>query len=217
MPAQPLHLPIPPGATTPQLRQRAKTWAKAHNDLAVAEFEALITDLIHSPSSLKKGMASILLGYMPVQRRQLSPELYEDWLQHTETWSTIDAICYNNFTAAEILGNFPRWKALITRLSKSDSLNKCRGAIVLLTKPVKQSPDPRLKDLSFQVIDRLHAEKSILITKAVSWLLRQLTGHHAAAVREYLDLHKDNLPAIARRETTHKLIHGIKSPKKRKS
>jgi 3-methyladenine DNA glycosylase AlkD len=148
------------------------------------------------------------------QRRQLGPALYKDWLDHTNGWAAVDAICYNNFTASEMLDNFGPWKTLITRLAKSNNLNKCRGAIVLLTKPVKQSADPRLRDLSFRVIDTLSGEKSILITKAVSWLLRHLAKHHASAVRQYLATHKDKLPAIAIRETFNKLEHGIKTPKK---
>jgi 3-methyladenine DNA glycosylase AlkD len=214
MPAQ---IPLPTRAATPELRQLAKAWAKAHKNLPAQDFGYFITGLIHHPSAAQKTMGGILLGYMAAQRQQLSPALYDDWLNHTEGWAAIDAICYNNFTALEMLDNFAQWKTLITRLSKSDNLNKCRGAIVLLTKPVKQSDDPRLRDLSFQVIDTLHKERSILITKAVSWLLRHLTKHHAPAVRQYLDLHKAHLPAIAIRETTNKLNHGIKSPKIRKS
>jgi 3-methyladenine DNA glycosylase AlkD len=216
MAAPPAQLVIPAGAATLQLRQIAKTWAKAHKDLTPRQFERYITVLNRDPSPIQKTMGGILMGYMPAQRRKLHPAVYDDWLEHTEGWAAVDAICYNNFTAAEILGNFPSWKTLITRLAKSDNLNKCRGAIVLLTKPVKQSADSRLRDLSFQVIDILRGEKSTLITKAVSWLLRHLIRHHAPAVRQYLEIHKDKLPAIAIRETNNKLKHGIKSPKKQK-
>ncbi|HUB62205.1 MAG TPA: DNA alkylation repair protein [Puia sp.] len=213
----PANIILPNRAATPQLRVLAKAWAKAHKDLPAPAFGGFITDLIHDPSPLRKTMGGILLGYMPVQRRQLSPTLYDDWLDHTNGWAAVDAICYNNFTAAEILENFGPWKTLITRLAKSDNANKRRGAIVLLTKPVKQSTDPRLSGLAFDLIDLLSGEKDILITKAVSWLLRNLTQHHAPAVRKYLKAHRDRLPAIAIRETTNKLNHGIKSPKIRKS
>jgi 3-methyladenine DNA glycosylase AlkD len=217
MPALPNQLVLPPGGAAPQLRQIAKAWAKAHKDLSTPAFGQFITGLIRDPSPLKKTMGGILLGYMPAQRRQLSPALYDDWLEHTEGWAAVDAICYNNFTAAEILDNFPAWATLITRLAKSDNLNKCRGAIVLLTKPAKQSADPRLRDLSFRIIDTLSTEKSVLITKAVSWLLRHLTKYHAPAVRQYLNANKDKLPAVAIRETINKLKHGIKSPIKQKT
>jgi 3-methyladenine DNA glycosylase AlkD len=217
MPPLPTLISLPPKTATPQLRQIAKAWAKAHNDLPARQFGQIITGLIRDPLPIQKTMGGILLGYMPAQRRQLSPTLYDDWLEHTEGWAAVDAICYGNFAASEILDNFQAWKTLITRLAKSNNLNKCRGAIVLLTKPVKQSADPRLMNLSFDIIDTLRAEKSILITKAVSWLLRHLTRHHSAAVRKYLATHKDKLPAIAIRETTAKLKYGVKSPKQQKS
>jgi 3-methyladenine DNA glycosylase AlkD len=151
---------------------------------------------------------------MPVQRRQINPGLYDDWLDYTEGWAAVDAICYNNFTAAEMLENFGPWKILVTQLARSDNPNKRRGAIVLLTKPVKHSADPRLSSLAFDLIDTLCGEKDILITKAISWLLRQLTTHHAPAVRQYLNANRNKLPAIALRETTHKLQHGTKSLRK---
>ncbi len=206
---------LPSGApTTPQLRASAKAWAARNRTLPAKDLKSVITSLVRDRSALKKTMAGILLGYMPVQRRQLNPGLYDDWLDYTEGWAAVDAICYNNFTAAEMLENFEAWKTLITRLAKSDNSNKRRGAIVLLTKPVKQSPDPRLRQLAFDLIGSTHGEKDILITKAVSWLLRNLIRHHSTAVRRYLGLHKDHLPAIAIRETANKLKHGTKSPPK---
>jgi 3-methyladenine DNA glycosylase AlkD len=207
---------LPSGAaTTPQLREAAKAWAARNRTLAAKELRSVITSLIRDRSALRKTMAGILLGYMPVQRRQLNPGLYDDWLEHTEGWAAVDAICYNNFTAAEMLEDFGPWKVLITQLARSDNPNKRRGAIVLLTKPVKQSADPRLSSLAFGLIDTLCEEKDILITKAISWLLRHLTTHHAPAVRQYLNANRNKLPAIAIRETTHKLQHGTKSPPKR--
>jgi DNA alkylation repair enzyme len=110
----PAHIILPPGAATPELRQLAKAWAKVHKDLSAPAFGQFITDLIHDPSPIKKTTGGILLGYMPAQRRQLSPALYDDWLDHAEGWAAVDAICYNNFTAAEMLDNFAQWKTLIT-------------------------------------------------------------------------------------------------------
>ena len=148
-----LSITIPAGANTPALRKIAKAWAKTHKDLPASDFEKLTTTLIRNPDALQKTMAGILLGYMTEQRSELSPVLYDDWLAHTKGWAAVDAICYNNFTAAEMLDNFTAWKTLIVRLSKSDNINKRRGAIVLLTKPVKQSADPRLCALAFRIIE----------------------------------------------------------------
>jgi 3-methyladenine DNA glycosylase AlkD len=205
---------FPRGAkNVPELRIAAKKWAGQHKDIPVKDFEQLVTSLIKESSALKKCMGGILLGYMPGQRGLLSPSLYESWLDHTTGWGEIDAVCYGHFTAGEILGNYEKWKRLINKLSKSDNINKRRAAIVLLTKPVKQSPDNRLRELAVSVIDTLKHEKSILITKAISWLLRNLIHLHKDKVEDYLDKNKDILPRIAIRETLNKLRSGRKSGK----
>jgi 3-methyladenine DNA glycosylase AlkD len=203
---------FPPGASTiPQLRRAAKAWAAANKDISSKRVQQIISIFIHDPSPMKKCMGGILLGYMPAQRHTLNPSLYDEWLEHTEGWAAIDAICYGNFTAKEMLENFAGWKALIKRLMRSKNINKRRAAIVLLTKPVTQSDDKRLSQLAFAVIDALKSEKSILITKAISWLLRNLTKLHPEEVREYLHSQKDQLPKIAVRETINKLKYGKKN------
>ena len=87
--------------------------------------------------------------------------------------------------------------------------------MVFLTTPVSQSADKRLSDLAFENIDRLKHEKDILITKAISWILRSLVKHHKKEVSKYLEDSKESLPKIAIRETKNKITYGIKSYKKK--
>jgi 3-methyladenine DNA glycosylase AlkD len=203
---------FPHGANNvPALRVAAKKWAGLHKDIPAEEFEALVTALIQEPSSMKKCMGGILLGFMPKQRSLLNPSLYESWLEYTVGWGEVDAICYGYFTAPEILLHFKNWKRLIEKLSESDNINKRRAALVLLTKPLKQSPDQRLRELALFVVDRLKEERSILITKAISWLLRSLVPLHRAKVEAYLHSNKNQLPAVALRETINKLRSGRKN------
>ncbi|MBY0432537.1 MAG: DNA alkylation repair protein, partial [Cyclobacteriaceae bacterium] len=61
-------------------------------------------------------------------------------------------------------------------------------------------------------IERLKIEKEILITKAISWLLRDLVKHHTKMVSQYISRNKNTLPAIAIRETLTKLKTGKKTP-----
>lgn len=83
--------------------------------------------------------------------------------------------------------------------------------MVFLTKPVKHSQDLRLSKLAFSLVDTLNQESSILLTKAISWLLRNLTKNHRQEVVSYLDSNKNLLPKIAVRETLNKLRTGRKS------
>jgi hypothetical protein len=90
---------FPHGATTaPQLRRAALAWAKDNKEITASRLQQIVTGLIHAPDPLKKCMGGILLGYMPAQRNGLDPFIYEEWLEHTEGWGAVDAICYGNFT-----------------------------------------------------------------------------------------------------------------------
>jgi 3-methyladenine DNA glycosylase AlkD len=210
----PINSVFPRDATTvPDLRKAAKSWATQNKDATAKDLEELVTALISEASSSKKCMGGLLLGYMPVQRKQLDPVLYEIWLDHAEGWSEVDGICYGYFTSAEMLGSFRSWQRLIRGLAESGNINKRRAAAVLLTKPVRETKDERLARLAFAVIDKLKQEKEILITKAVSWLLRNLVKHYRTEVEAYLRSNEGRLPAIAVRETFNKLKTGRKSGK----
>ena len=53
-----------------------------------------------------------------------------------------------------------------------------------------------------------------MLAKALSWALRSLVPHDAAAVRGFLRRH-NTLPAIVRREVRTKLETGLKTPRRR--
>ena len=93
------------------------------------------------------------------------------------------------------------------------NVHKRRAGLVLLTEPLRESADPRLARLAFANIGKLKGDKDILITKAVSWLLRALIKHHRQEVERYLKDNSNSLPKIALRETRNKLKSGHKSGK----
>jgi 3-methyladenine DNA glycosylase AlkD len=78
---------------------------------------------------------------------------------------------------------------------------------------VRDSEDTSLANLAFVNIDKLKKEREILVTKAVSWLLRALVKHHRRKVETYLKENQNALPKIALRETRTKLLTGRKTPK----
>ncbi len=88
---------------------------------------------------------------------------------------------------------------------------------MLLAAPTRTSDDARFRDLAFAVVERLKAERPILITKAVSWLLRSMALRHGPAVTAYLEANAASLPAIAVRETRTKLATGTKSGRSRRA
>ena len=195
----------------PTMRLIAKEWTKAHRHLPAEEFAGVVTSLIEGESGTEKMMAGMLLDYSTKDQRQFDPVLFDRWLDHLEGWAEVDALCTGPYTVTEIPAGFATWKKLLTRFSKSDNIQKRRAALVMLCSPVSKTADERLATTALDLIDRLKHEKAILITKAISWLLRSMIRHHRALVDEYVDANEDGLPKIAVRETRVKLDTGTKT------
>jgi 3-methyladenine DNA glycosylase AlkD len=199
----------------------AKEFLKAHKDLSFKEFVALLNALFAAPSYDEKAMAAMLIGEARHHRALLPPKHVDAWLGHLIGWAEVDGLCQSNFTADEFLANWPVWHGMLVALSKSKNISKRRASLVLLTGPIAHSRDPRLAAAAFETIARLQGERDILITKAISWLLRSMVRYHKAAVARYIRANTAPrvgiggrvtaaLPAIAVREATRKIKTGRK-------
>lgn len=183
---------------------------KKHPDLTVPEYVELVSSLCRGRSFDEVSLAGALLGAAPKLRRQLDPRLLDRWLEYVEGWAETDSLCQSSFTAQEVLARWEEWQELLVEFATSSNIHKRRASLVLLARPIRESADERLAELALANIERLKVEKGILITKAVSWLLRDLVKHHKTKVADYLEANADSLPRIAVRETRRKLLTGKK-------
>ncbi len=195
----------------PVLRSIAKDWMKDHHDLTIKEFSDLLTSLNKGESSTEKCFTGILMGYATKEQRRVDPKLFDRWLDNTIGWAEVDALCTGKHLAVDISDNWTSWKKVIDQLSGSKNINKRRASIVLLCSPLSQVKDDLLAKAAIENIDRLKSEKEILITKAISWVLRSMVKHYPKLVREYLRENMETLPKIAIRETLMKLKTGKKT------
>lgn len=156
-------------------------------------------------------MAARILGVVPKLRKNLEPEVLDYWLNFTHGWAEDDLLCQSNFTAEEILGNWSKWEKLLIKFSNDENVNKRRASMVLLTKSLRESDDKKLSALAFEQVEKMKWETDILITKAISWLLRSLVKFHKEEVMEYLEVKKESLPKIAYREAFKKAMTGRKN------
>ena len=196
--------------SNPIRRTIAKSWISKNKNISNTDFISIIDSLYHGESGEEIGLAGMLLGYHPVGRAAVSLKDLDDWLGKLQGWSEVDSVCQNVFKYDELLSSWSRWKSFIRKLSKDKNINKRRAALVLLTGPVNYSDDPQLRDLAFELIMKLKNEKPILITKAISWLLRSMVEHHKNLVSKYINEHRATLPKIAIRETERKIKTGRK-------
>jgi 3-methyladenine DNA glycosylase AlkD len=200
------------GLSVPDRRRIAKHWLAEHKAMPATAFTAVMDSLFEGSTHEEKTMAALLVALDKAARRQLSPSHVDRWLGHLVGWAEVDSLCQNAFAAEDMLADWPAWSALIGRLAGDANINKRRASLVLLTGPDRYSDDHRFVGLAIANIERLKGERDILITKAVSWLLRSLSIRHRDLVEAYLRDKEASLPRIAVRETRAKLQTGRKSP-----
>ena len=193
-------------------RKIIREWIKKHPNLTESEGIELLSSLYQGDSINEISLAGALLKSLPKLRRNIEPQSLDAWLNKVRGWAEVDSLCQSKFSAAELLANWKKWKSLLTKLASDENTNKRRASLVLLTKPVRDSEDARLAELAFMNIDKLKKEREILVTKAISWLLRDLIKHNRCRVETYLKENEDTLPRIALRETRMKLLTGRKTP-----
>lgn len=194
-------------ATTKKILSEFK---KSHKELSLDEFYPLLDSLVNGESFEERVIAAGLLDKYSSHRNSLDLSKLEKWLEHLVGWAEVDSMCQSNFSGDEVIDRWDEWEELLNRLVKSDNISKRRASLVLLVRPTRELTDDRLMGISLKNIDLLKSEKEILITKAVSWLLRSMVKNYSEEVRNYLSENEDKLPKIAIRETRRKLETGRK-------
>lgn len=181
------------------------------------EFVSLLDSLYKNAITFEEmDLAARLLDAAPKLKQQINPNKLDYWLNFTHGWAETDVLCQSNFTSDELLSNWNTWKKLLIKFSKDKNVHKRRASLVLLTKSVRMSDNKRLSNLALKNVNLLKNETDILITKAISWILRELIKNHKKEVSHYLKKNNETLPRIAVREVTNKLLTGVKNKKVKK-
>ncbi|NMC36334.1 DNA alkylation repair protein [Candidatus Beckwithbacteria bacterium] len=194
-----------------QRRNIVKRFIKKHSNISVETMIELLNSLYESKSYDEKTMAGMILDTVKHLKSQIKPEYLDVWLNNLEGWSEVDSLCQSKFGAEDFLTYWIDWQKLIKNLAKNNNINKQRASLVLLTKPVRDLKNEQFKYLALEVVKKLKDRREILITKAISWLLRDMIKNYRQEVKNFLILYKDSLPKIAIRETNTKLATGKKT------
>jgi 3-methyladenine DNA glycosylase AlkD len=201
----------------PELRSIGRTWLKSHPDLTANEFAAVLDSLIRGNSSTEKCLAGLLLDMCRAPYRAFNPAKFSPWLNHLVGWVEVDTLCTGRYSERELPAQWAKWKKILDRFVRSKNIHKRRASVVLLCSPLCRNHDPRLLKQALQSVDKLKHEREILITKAISWVLRSAAVHFKADVKKYVTSNRDSLPSIAVRETMTKIQTGTKTKRKKSS
>lgn len=190
------------------MRKIAASFRKEHKELAFIEYVKLLNALFTAPSFEEIVMGSLILGSFPKRISRIPEEKLDGWLSGFTGWAEVDIYCDEVDTW--ITNNLKQGVALLKRWNKDLYLEKRRASLVVLCRTFRHDPDPKWKTLGLSFINNLTHEKHVMITKAISWILRAMIKYHKEDVRRYLNDHLATLPKIAIREVTRKLETGKK-------
>ena len=196
------------GIRTPDNRRLARTWRRTHSGTDARLVVALAGSLWDGESRDERMLGLEILYLYPDIVHGLKRDVFDQWRPRIDNWGVCD------FVATRILGP---WVAAAPE-GRLGYLEQLVGDPHLYSRRLGLVASVHLnRDGSsfgawtLRQVDRLIDERDPMITKAISWSLRQMTKHQAADVEAYLETRGERIAALPRREVRNKLRTGRKS------
>ena len=199
------------GVRVPQLRKIAQAWYRAHKQIARDGLVALVEALWDGESREERVLAMLLLEHCSHWVPGLTKSHFEQWRQSLDSWELTDGLGW--VLALWLAGDPDTRLGYLLELIADEDVWSRRLALVPLARINRGKEGFTLPDLTLQLIDEVKEERHPMITKAVSWVLREMIKHHREQVVAYLEQNRDVLASHVVREVDNKLRTGLKSGK----
>jgi 3-methyladenine DNA glycosylase AlkD len=203
------------GVRVPQLRKIAQAWYRAHKQIACDDLATLVETLWNGESREERSLAVLLLEHYGDQVPDLSKEHFDRWRQSLDSWESTDGLGW--ILALWLAGDPDTGLDYLWELIADGDVWSRRLALVTTARINRGKMGFTIPKLTLQLIDRVKEERHPMITKAVSWALREMTKTHPDQVAAYLEDNRDVLASHVVREVDNKLRTGLKSGKGGKS
>lgn len=202
-----------PHATTEELRQVRREFSKRLKDAAphvVIELGMLLLEVPQFPYRL---IAYELIHHHPQSLYHLNAWQLEKLGRGIASWGAAD--CFAIYLAGPVWRERRVPNSLIHSWARSADRWWRRAALVS-TVPLNSKAQGGSGDTyrTLQICRMVERDRDPMVTKALSWALRELAKRDSRAVREYLSSRRDALPALVLREVSNKLRTGLKNPRK---
>ena len=193
------------------LRDYAQSLVTTHKHELTLETVVPLFDALYAGESIEETIiAGLMLARLPAIRQTLPLATFGVWLGQLAGWIEVDSTCQSTFTAKDLYARWDEWAAFLRALNRDENMAKRRASLVLLNRTVRESDDQRGIGLALELAASLAPERDKLITKAVSWTLREAAKLHSTAVGAFIDTHADTLHVSLVREVRTKLATGKK-------
>lgn len=198
------------GVKIPTLREIAKEWYGEHKKLGHEEFMELFEALWEGESREELVLALELLQCYKKQIPLLTWAHFERWRHRLDNWEVTDILGVRILGPWVLFEPGARTGHLSDLIADEDRWSRRLALVstVWLNRGRKGVSHP---DLTFELVDRVKEERDPMITKAVSWALRELSKRHADALEAYVGENRGALAPHVVREVDNKLRTGLKS------
>lgn len=202
------------GVRVPDLRSIAKDWQQTHKDVSWEEVLALVEALWASQSQEERALAIMLLARYPRRLPDLTWDHIDRWRRQLDNWGLTDGlgtVVVGPWLMADLDTRVGRLGDLVV----DQDLWSRRLALVATVPINRRDPEHAIPDFTLSLIDQVKLERHPMITKAVSWALREMTKTCPERVLAYVDANRGVLAAHVVREVENKLRTGLKSGRTR--
>ena len=197
------------GVRMPDLEDMAREWQQAHPMVAEAEVLALVKALWSGDTRDERLLGLELLLRYPRRIPALDWALFDAWRREIDSWPVSDLLATKVF--GPWVGAKPQKRLGYLLLLTADAVFWSRRLALVATVPLNRSPKTAIPDITYALVDHVAHERIPMITKAVSWALRQLVSTDRDGLAAYLDANRSRLPAHVVREVDSKLTTGKKT------
>lgn len=198
------------GLRVPQIRDLAKAWSREHKTVERQDLLALFEALWAGDSREELMLASELLQRYKRWIPQLEWAQFDRWRRRLDNWEVTDSLG-QRILGPWMLSDPESRVAHLYELIQDEDVWSRRLALVTTTWLNRGRKDISFPDVTLDLVDRVKGERHPMITKAVSWALRELTKKHPDVVARYLDANAEMLASHVVREVRSKLETGRKN------
>jgi 3-methyladenine DNA glycosylase AlkD len=199
------------GVRVPDLRKITRAWYREHQQMSREDLLALVEILWNDESHETRQIVTYLFEHYKTITPTLTKSHFEHWRRGLDNWVITDNLGWllGLWVLAEADSRLDYLEELIT----DEDVWSRRLPLVAAVRINRGETDFTAPDLTLQLVDQVREERHPMMTKAVSWVLREMSKRHREQVSVYLAKNKEALAGHVVREVNNKLQTGLKSGK----
>lgn len=199
------------GVRVPDLREIARAWYREHKQATREEVLTLAEILWNNASHEERQLVTHLFEHYKNWMPTLNKSHFEHWRRGLDNWVITDSLGW--LLGLWVLADPDNRLGYLEELIANKDVWSRRLSLVATVHINRGETGFTAPDLTLQLIDQVKEERHPMMTKAVSWTLRELTRHHRHQVAVYLEENQEVLAKHVVREVNNKLQTGLKSGK----